>query len=287
MAGAISLANRTQNLAVTLAHSNALFHHNSSSFKHKLVNSQSPQSRGYRTESCYYDHENLKNPESRRRIHTVEGIFTPVKGSLKWRSAGVQQSNAYSTERGSSNYVDLIRNQQVLKDSDKECTKVLASANSRFLPYLKGQPLVSHQGGHEPALLTREEVEPHVSGDLGDSAVWLKTSTTDGAVTFAVPLDPDVDVSQFPGKFTNLRLAMLFIGSRAPMLSQGYSLLRWHRVTKFCASCGSGNVKKSVSGNRRTCGDCNTVYYPPTSPVGISLVSSPDHSQVLLQRQPM
>ena len=182
--------------------------------------------------------------------------------------------------------MELIRNQQVVKDTDEECRKVLACASSRFLPYLKGQPLV-HPGGHEPVLLTREEVEPHISGDLEDSAVWLKTSSVGGAVTFAVPLDPDVEASQFPGKFTNLRLAMLFLGSRAPMLSQGYSLLRWHRVTKFCANCGSGNVKKSVSGNRRTCGNCNTVYHPPTSPVGISLVSSPDHSKVLLQRQPM
>ena len=195
-------------------------------------------------------------------------------------------SAAVSSIRGFSSFVDLIRNQQVLKDSDEECRKVLADPSSRFVAYHKGKPLVSHDG-YDPVLLTRDQVEPHIKGGLEENAVWLKTNTDDGSVTFAVSLADSVDESQFPGKFTNLRLAMLFLGSTAPMLSTGSSLLRWHRVTKFCAACGSSGVKKSVSGNRMTCPDCGAVYYPPTSPVGISLVSSPDHTRVLLQRQPM
>jgi len=198
----------------------------------------------------------------------------------------------YSATSKESSYVGLIRRQQVLKESDEECRRVLTSPASRFLPYFKGQPLV-RQGTHQPVLLTRAEVEPHLKGgrSLEDSAVWLNAeqpeeSGDDGlSVTFAVPVETEA-VATPDGKFVNLRLAMLFLGSTAPMLSQGSSLLRWHNDTKFCAKCGSADVKKSVSGNRISCPNCQAVYYPPTSPVGISLVSSPDHSKVLLQRNP-
>ena len=76
----------------------------------------------------------------------------------------------------------LIRRQQVLKENDEECRRVLTSPASRFLPYFKGQPLV-RQGTHQPVLLTRAEVEPHLKGgrSLEDSAVWLSAEVS---VTF-------------------------------------------------------------------------------------------------------
>jgi len=113
-----------------------------------------------------------------------------------------------------------------------------------------------------------------------------------GRALFAIPADDDDDetlAAKFGGKFENMRLAMMFGPPRSSsMFSQGFSLLKWHRDTPYCAKCGS-KCRKNASGSRRTCTNdsCKAVYYPPTSPVGISLVSSPDHSKVLLQRQPM
>merc|ERR1719192_371435 len=70
-------------------------------------------------------------------------------------------------------------------------------------------------------------------------------------------------------------------------LSHGYSLLRWLHYTKFCSKCGSP-AKKNIPGSRVTCSNekCGVIFYPPTSPVGIVLVASSNHSHVLLVRQP-
>jgi len=119
--------------------------------------------------------------------------------------------------------------------------------------------------------------------DLEDKVVLLALKP-DKTVVFALHVKDESLASKFGGKFENLRLAMLGV-PRESLLSQGFSLLKWHRDTRFCAKCGS-KVSKNIAGNRRSCGECDAIYYPPTSPVGISLVSSPDHSKVLLQRQP-
>jgi len=227
---------------------------------------------------------------SRIRCRNISNLGVLNKTVLKSFNPGHSKSFSSSTQE--SSFVQLIRQQQVLKESDAECRRVLCSPGCRFLPYYKGQPLVL-EGSYQPVLLSREEVEPYLAAgrSVEECAVWLKAETGDDggglAVTFGVTVENDDVAAQVQGrKFINLRMAMLFIGSAAPMLSQGSSLLRWHKNTKYCANCGSANVEKSVSGNRISCPDCQAIYYPPTSPVGISLVSSPDHSQVLLQRNP-
>jgi len=182
-------------------------------------------------------------------------------------------------------YVQVIRKQQLLKENDEECLAALKSTHSRFLLYYKGQPLLQEEG-HRPLLVSYQDLAPHVPG-LAEKAVMLALKP-DGRVVFAVHVSQEDLGSKLgggAGKFTNLRIAMLF--AREPMLSQGFSLLKWHRDAKFCSKCGSPEVEKTVSGSRRTCKGCGAVFYPPTSPCTISLVTTPDHSKVLLQRQPM
>ena len=106
----------------------------------------------------------------------------------------------------------------------------------------------------------------------------------------SVPKDTEEDKigvveRQLSAKFTNLRLVML--SGNESTLSQGYSLLRWLHSTKFCSKCGSP-ATKNVSGCRIKCSNnnCGLVFHPPTSPVGIVLVASTDHSKLLLVRQP-
>ena len=180
----------------------------------------------------------------------------------------------------SNGYVNKIRRQHQLRENDQLCLETLERPTSRFLVYHKGQPLLKADD-YEPVFVGFKEINSHIE-NLHEKAVLLNLDEKDTA-TFAVHISNDIS-HKLEGQFTNLRLAMLF--AKEPMLSQGFSLLKWQRDAKFCSKCG-GKLNKNAAGCRRTCQACGTVFYPPTSPVGISLVSSPDHSHVLLQRQPM
>ncbi len=65
-------------------------------------------------------------------------------------------------------------------------------------------------------------------------------------------------------------------------LSQGKSLLYWHKHNGFCANCGMP-TKASVGGSRRECENCNRHHFPRLEPVAIMLVT--DGDRCLLGRQ--
>ncbi len=65
-------------------------------------------------------------------------------------------------------------------------------------------------------------------------------------------------------------------------LSQGKSLLHWHKHNGFCANCGNP-TKASVGGSRRECENCNRHHFPRLEPVAIMLVTHGD--RCLLGRQ--
>ena len=105
---------------------------------------------------------------------------------------------------------------------------------------------------------------------------------------FAVNVEEgDVAASEEGSAFTDLRTAMITMGDPASvgLLKKAYSALRWRRNTRFCAKCGAPLVM-SFSGHQAACPECKAMFYPSPSPTGIALVEAPDHSRVLLIRQP-
>ena len=192
-------------------------------------------------------------------------------------------------------YVDSVRKQFLIKETDSDCTEALKEG--KFLLYHKGNALMSTRNRTEPILIDRSRLN-HILDQkiINTRSAFLKISDDelDNCALFAVPLPREYDeeaVSKieesFSGKFINLRLAMLFGGDNCSILSGGYSLLKWLHNTKYCSKCGSP-AQKNVPGSRIVCTneECKAIYYPPTSPVGIVLVASQDHSHVLLVRQP-
>ena len=91
------------------------------------------------------------------------------------------------------------------------------------------------------------------------------------------------------GKFVDMRAALFLVRSEwSGLMSGGSSLLRWVKSAQYCWSCKSPLIK-NLSGCQLKCSskECKNVFHPQTSPVGISLIASEDHSRALLIRQPM
>ena len=62
--------------------------------------------------------------------------------------------------------------------------------------------------------------------------------------------------------------------------------LRWLKSAQFCWTC-KAPLTRNTSGCQLKCSnsECGNVFHPQTSPVGISLIASEDHSRALLIRQ--
>jgi NADH pyrophosphatase NudC (nudix superfamily) len=133
---------------------------------------------------------------------------------------------------------------------------------------------------------------------LETESVFLRLDDDDGGGTalFAAPtaassldatvVDPKDAAAEMGATFSNMRKAIITVGwDTAHIVSQGWSLLRWHRKNSFCACCGVRS-ERNVSGSRRQCPGCGAVHFPSPAPVGIVLIAATDHSKVLLIRQP-
>lgn len=75
----------------------------------------------------------------------------------------------------------------------------------------------------------------------------------------------------------------MFSQKQSGALSQGYSLLTWHRTNRFCSRCGHPS-RIASGGAKRICETCGTEHFPRTDPVAIMLVYYQD--KCLLARTP-
>jgi len=229
-------------------------------------------------------------PISRQKNHTS---WTGSKDAK--RSLCIKQNKNNVDRRDLSTYVDSIRKQFTIKEMDSDCTEALKIG--KFVLYNKGNALMSSQNRNDPIFLERSQLEEiFEDSTINSQSAFLKIGDDEfeNRPLFAFSLPKEIEETtvtnveaSFKGKFTNLRIAMLFGGEYCNILSGGYSLLKWLHNTNFCSKCGS-RAEKNVPGSRIVCTNdkCGAIFYPPTSPVGIVLVASQNHSHVLLVRQP-
>ena len=229
-------------------------------------------------------------PISRQKNHTS---WTGSKDAK--RSLCIKQNKNNVDRRDLSTYVDSIRKQFTIKEMDSDCTEALKIG--KFVLYNKGNALMSSQNRNDPIFLERSQLEEiFEDSTINSQSAFLKIGDDEfeNRPLFAFSLPKEIEETtvtnveaSFKGKFTNLRIAMLFGGEYCNILSGGYSLLKWLHNTNFCSKCGS-RAENNVPGSRIVCTNdkCGAIFYPPTSPVGIVLVASQNHSHVLLVRQP-
>jgi NAD+ diphosphatase len=160
-----------------------------------------------------------------------------------------------------------------LRADDGQIQTMLTAPGSRFLPFLRLDPLVRE--GLTPSLgwLLRAGVADLV--DVGKESLLL--GLEGGAARFAVPL-PETraeDSASFEGaSFRNVReVAPLLTGAEASTVALGRSLVSWNASHRHCPRCG-GPTEMTEAGYSRLCSDaaCGTRQFPRTDPVVIMLI---------------
>ena len=174
--------------------------------------------------------------------------------------------------RHCSSYVRRIRLQEKIVSSEDACRQHLPQG--QFLVFRKGKPSLNEQ--RQLKWINYEEAR-QLSPILEENFVFLRLDNHTEAPLFAISTEVDAETH----RFSDMRVAMF--SQKDPvsngLLTRAWSLLQWHRKTRFCANCGS-KVVRTFTGDTRSCPSCQTVFYPSPVPVGIVLIAANDHSKV-------
>jgi len=158
--------------------------------------------------------------------------------------------------------------------------EAIASPDARFAPVWHDKCLATDEPPRV-CLLCHRQVDAYLpQRDM----VFLGLYRDKPAFAFA--LDGETE-APFPaaGQFHDLRyLGTVLPADEANLVAHAIALINWHRLQKFCASCGAPTRAES-GGNTRICSahDCATRSFPRVDPAIIVLVESGD--RCLLGRQ--
>lgn len=193
-------------------------------------------------------------------------------------------------DRGIS-YVERVRFLQQLKDHETLCSSLIP--DGKFLLYHKSKPLlrVDKANTEETIVwLTYPELKKFYP-DVLRSFVLLDVSE-EGKPRYSVqvgdlPQDTkDKLEDETGGIFTDLRLGLFMVSWQdAHTLSRANCVLMWNKNNAFCGKCGAP-TNRNAAGYSRKCISCHMTHYPSSAPVGIVLVTDPEHQHIVLVRQP-
>ena len=199
-----------------------------------------------------------------------------MRGAVPRFLKNVKYSTAASGRR--VDFVTRARLTEKIKEDAKFCGEKLREG--KFVVMQKGKPLMT--ADNSIAWVNFETAK-----SMETTGFAFLRLEDDFQPVFAVNVTGESGAAEKGSSFVDLRTAMITMTDHASvgLLKKAYSVLRWHRKTRFCSSCGA-KVERSVSGHQAACPECKSVFYPSPSPCGIVLVEAPDHSRVLLIRQP-
>ncbi|KAK7070278.1 hypothetical protein SK128_024162 [Halocaridina rubra] len=206
------------------------------------------------------------------------------------RIAGCSKFLFWNTRRSIS-YIDRVRFLQRLKEDDRTCLSHLPSG--KFLVYSRSKPLLridKSKTNNALVWLTYEEIIKYYREVLNSSVLVdvdengsPRYSTQVGSLPTALQ---DRLESETEASFTDLRAALFIVSWReAHLLSRANCILMWNKNNAFCGKCGAP-TERNAAGYSRKCTGCDMTHYPSSSPVGIVVVTDPDHENMLLVRQP-
>jgi NAD+ diphosphatase len=142
----------------------------------------------------------------------------------------------------------------------------LADAGSRFVPFWRGQALVTG----EPPRAARV-------GRPGVEAPWVFLGLQDGVPVFAVDLsgleEPLAVLPPGCGTFADLRgLNATLPVDDATILATARAMLHWRATHQFCPRCGGAAVPVR-GGYVLECSQCGAEHFPRSDPAVIMLVT--------------
>ncbi len=167
-----------------------------------------------------------------------------------------------------------------LRGDDEWLFEKITHAESRFLLYAKGRPLMNISDGLAPAFKTVDDVNRITGGDWAQTD-WVFIGNDGEIATFAVALTHKLDLPSHE-KFIDLRSIALQVSkdgfvSLPSLLGRGKMLLEWNGRRHFCSCCGH-KTKADRGGYVRKCANekCSAEHFPRTDPVVIMLVTHGD-----------
>lgn len=156
----------------------------------------------------------------------------------------------------------------------------ITHADSRFLIYVDGRPLMDISDGLHPAVKTGDEVKVMTGGDWAQTD-WVFIGTDAEIATFAVALNRKIDLPDHE-KFIDLRSVALQASEQGfsvmpSLLGRGKIMLEWNGRRHYCSCCGH-KTRPDRGGYVRKCTyeDCGAEHFPRTDPVVIMLVTDGD-----------
>ncbi|KAF0304147.1 Nucleoside diphosphate-linked moiety X motif 13 [Amphibalanus amphitrite] len=127
------------------------------------------------------------------------------------------------------------------------------------------------------------------SEDLASRSILLSVADT-GQACFTADLPGGASVAAaaqaaLGGKFVDPRAALFLLPwEEACTMSHAFSMLHWRDTINFCPGCGA-ELRSRPAGHAKNCPSCDTVQYPMTSPVGITMITDAAQTRSLLVRQ--
>ncbi|KAJ4910796.1 hypothetical protein Rs2_05417 [Raphanus sativus] len=186
------------------------------------------------------------------------------------------------------------------------------SPDFKVLPFSKGRPLVFSSGGGDASATPlwhlgwiglsdcKALLASRGGVDLDEnSLVYLGPKVEEDLVCWAVDVSSEEEhgvVLELANRklcFVELRTLMVaadWEDQRAmdelAIAGHARALLEWHKVSRFCGSCGGSTVPKEA-GRRKQCSNeaCKKRVYPRVDPVVIMLVIDRENDRALLSRQ--
>ncbi|XP_037084463.1 nucleoside diphosphate-linked moiety X motif 13-like [Pollicipes pollicipes] len=199
-------------------------------------------------------------------------------------------------------YVQRIKLLQAAKDDDSKCSEMME--RGLFLPFLNKRPLINIQsedlagkqmnsmehGSQKLRWITFSELQSLCPWeDVASRAVLLHIADS-GQACFTAALPGGADVAAqaetaLASKFVDPRAALFLLPwAQAHTMSHAFAVLHWKAVTNFCPNCGV-ELRSRTAGHAKRCPSCETVQYPVTPPVGITMVTDTAQTRALLVRQ--
>lgn len=169
-----------------------------------------------------------------------------------------------------SQWVLHSRQGVALQNDDNLCFEAMKS----------GKYLLFHEKGIRPLLNNNEICWKTFSNEFSSPAVFMTIDA--GVPVFALSVSAESDSGS--ENFMDLRTSLFNVVDfkSASHLTRGWSILKWHQKTNFCANCGSESLVRNRAGTRLTCSNCSTVVYPTSASVGIVLVTNAQNDALLL-----
>lgn len=167
-----------------------------------------------------------------------------------------------------------------LRGDDKWLYEKITHADSRFVIYANGRPLMDISDDLDIAVKSVDEVNVMTGGNWADTD-WVFIGTEGEIATFAVALNQKIDLPDHE-KFIDLRSVALQVGAEEfsimpSLLGRGKMLLEWNGRRHYCSCCGH-KTKAGRGGYVRICINkkCAAEHFPRTDPVVIMMVTDGD-----------